>query len=785
VYFQFKYNKRLPPFLLIHKQEHVKCLSEFFEVTVVQNDCNFAQICDTYRPDLALFESGVNHETCQRLRIDGVRARTDVPKVGLHHADAFCNARAGFLSDMDNWGIETFFAISTTAAEHTPEIADNLFVWPVFIDASVYRDYGLWKSVPVLLTGNTNALYPWRRQVFSRISQHFPSLVCPHSGYEPRRDFAHILVGERYARTINASWCAPTCGTIAKEAIRKHFEIPGCRACLITERSAALEAAGFIDMVNCVFTDERDAVDRIAWLFENPDTLNSIIDAGHQLVHSRHTLKHRDQIFRWFELQRIARADQRIVQRNPFDAPYIVDRSSGTGSAHIASGGRHLELLREGRTRLREGKYEEAESLFRKCANHARWMPEPKLAMALCSLYRGDAKAALDWIEEPIRFVLDQYHAVDPDPVEWAYLIISLMCQGKLDTAVKQAARYDWLVHPELDRARAACGVLASEGGTYRLPTSSSKRRRTMHQMPERTSKEWGEQLCIMLSACGQDGMAHAFKRLASDAFARALQRPRQDGGALQALLAGQPAQSGYDGNRKMPFSRKSVVVQKVGSVVRKALGRLLHRLEAKWGYFLPYRMSEMRNDEFFKAVLDLSQEETIANALLIGASCGQGCTEALLTGTARNPNKPVVFCVSGSEPKFRRSSIANANSTRVKWYDVSADQHGSLQQKLEDTINAIMEEHDLDSFDAVVIDSDAFGKTLDGRGLPLKELHRAKLVLLDDVSGPYNYKTQRALRADSSYELLAENPSLRNGYAIFRKVAAVNAPALVSAIAE
>src|ERR1700674_5615093 len=124
VFFQYKYDERLPPFLLIHKQEHVKCLSEFFDVTVVQDDCDYQQICDTYHPDLALFESGVNHETCQRLKIKNVHARPEIPKLGLQHGDAFCNARAGFLSDMDHWGIETFFAISTTAAEHTPEIAD-------------------------------------------------------------------------------------------------------------------------------------------------------------------------------------------------------------------------------------------------------------------------------------------------------------------------------------------------------------------------------------------------------------------------------------------------------------------------------------------------------------------------------------------------------------------------------------------------------------------------------------------------------------------------------------
>src|SRR5205823_4658248 len=91
VFFQYQYDDCLPPFLLTHKEEHAKCLSQFFDVTVIQQDCDYRRVCDTYRPDLALFESGVNHETCTRLRITNVRSNFEIPKVALHHGDAFCN----------------------------------------------------------------------------------------------------------------------------------------------------------------------------------------------------------------------------------------------------------------------------------------------------------------------------------------------------------------------------------------------------------------------------------------------------------------------------------------------------------------------------------------------------------------------------------------------------------------------------------------------------------------------------------------------------------------------
>ena len=186
VYFQYKYDEQLPPFVLIHKDEHVKCLSEFFDVTVIHHDCDYQQICNQYEPDLTLFESGVPYLPSRRPRITNGRAYQHIPKIGLLHSDAFSEQRAGFLSDMDHLGIETFFAIATTAAEHTPAIAERLFVWPNFVDADVYHDYGQWKNIPVLFTGNQSALYPWRQLVDKQISKRYPSMHCPHGGYDPR-----------------------------------------------------------------------------------------------------------------------------------------------------------------------------------------------------------------------------------------------------------------------------------------------------------------------------------------------------------------------------------------------------------------------------------------------------------------------------------------------------------------------------------------------------------------------------------------------------------------------
>jgi hypothetical protein len=110
---------------------------------------------------------------------------------------------------MEGWGIRSCVSIAVTAAEHTPEIADNLFIWPNCIDPEIYRDYSESKVIPVLLSGAQASRYPWRAKIAKVVAGHFPSLVRPHPGYYRDRSRSPLLLyGERYART---SWIGEIC----------------------------------------------------------------------------------------------------------------------------------------------------------------------------------------------------------------------------------------------------------------------------------------------------------------------------------------------------------------------------------------------------------------------------------------------------------------------------------------------------------------------------------------------------------------------------------------------
>jgi hypothetical protein len=767
-------HEHLSEFVMRHKEEHVKCLSEFFDVTVIAEDCDYQQICFKYQPDLTLVESAVYFSSCRRPKVKNARAYPQIPKIGFLHADAFSEGRAGFLSDVDHWGIETFFTIATAAAEYTPEISENLFVWPNFVDADVYHDYGQSKNIPVLFTGNTNALYPWRQKIIKRVSKYYPSLTCPHPGYGPTKIAAQAIAGESYARMLNASWFVPACGTIAKEIVRKHLEVPACKACLISEQSAALEAAGFADMRNCVFADEHDVVDKLKYLFGNPDLLNSIIEAGHQLVHSRHTLKHRDQIFQWFQLNKRLQASQKIVQTGPFEPLRIVDKSRGPANSHIICHGLHLALLRQGDEELWAGKYGEAETLYLKCLNYYRYMPEPQLRLALCNLYKGNARLALSWVLKPIQFTLAEYKANDPDPVEWAYFIISLLCAGKVDDAVTRADQFACLHHPELDRARWVTNFLKNRGKVApSLQDDAAKYRFTIHQLPGRSFKEWIQQLCVILRACGQFDLAESL----TGSLSQLAPSTQENQGATAVKTEIQTKEEGslhkgglrngvsaFGSKDAIGFFKRRLFYSKLAITLKRPFRHVLHGLETKCGYFLPYHLSESKNDEFFRAIRDLTRGEDIRAALIIGAALGQGSTEALLAGVSENTSKPSVFCVSMSNQRLRRTA---SKFSGAKWYNLSPSPRKNIDQELRNTVNQIKAENHIDVFDVVLID----GSELTDGANCIQELYQARLIFLDDTNRTYNQANYELMLRNSDYVLTEQNPGLRNGYAIFEKV--------------
>ncbi|HKR33135.1 MAG TPA: hypothetical protein VJT08_21830 [Terriglobales bacterium] len=168
-----------------------------------------------------------------------------------------------------------------------------------------------------------------------------------------------------------------------------------------------------------------------------------------------------------------------------------------------------MQLLEEGDRLLRAGSYEAAKQCYVRSLELMRRLPEAKFRLAVCNLYLGNPAAAEQLLFENIQYTVSDYKAGDPDPVEWAYYILALLCSGKIDEAAVRAGEFLHLEHPELDRARSVALSLKSRQfrGTQ-LHAIGTSYRTSIHEVSARTEQEWIHFASRLLTACGQQNAA-------------------------------------------------------------------------------------------------------------------------------------------------------------------------------------------------------------------------------------------------------------------------------------
>lgn len=212
----------------------------------------------------------------------------------------------------------------------------------------------------------------------------------------------------------------------------------------------------------------------------------------------------------------------------------------------------------------------------------------------------------------------------------------------------------------------------------------------------------------------------------------------------------------------------------------------------------------EIKGDSFYKAIYRIASSEPISTILEIGSSSGEGSTDAFVKGLKQNPHNPRLFCVELSKPRFLALQDHYKDNPKVICCNVSSvplDAFPSEEEVLEfidtvdtslhcfsrnevirwlrqdieyvqqsdvprDGINWIRSEYKVDTFDVVLIDGSEFTGQAE-----FFLTYGAKWILLDDIRAFKNYNNYTFLLQDPAYELVEKDLSLRNGYAIFKKL--------------
>jgi len=211
----------------------------------------------------------------------------------------------------------------------------------------------------------------------------------------------------------------------------------------------------------------------------------------------------------------------------------------------------------------------------------------------------------------------------------------------------------------------------------------------------------------------------------------------------------------------------------------------------------------EIKDDEFYHLIQQLVADEELNTILEIGSSAGGGSTEAFVKGIEAKINKPKLYCMEVSSPRYEALKQRYTSYSFVHSYNVSSVPRTAfpsekevalfynhipsnlnaypLEQVLgwlrhdlsyiassgvpEKGIQLIKQQQNISTFDMVLIDGSEF------TGSPeLEQVYGAHWLLLDDITTFKNYQNYHRLKKDPNYQLYRENEQLRNGYAVFRK---------------
>ncbi|MGO7388700.1 glycosyltransferase family 1 protein, partial [Rhizobium ruizarguesonis] len=139
------------------------------------------------------------------------------------------------------------------------------------------------------------------------------------------------------------------------------------------------------------------------------------------------------------------------------------------------------------------------------------YLPEAKFRLAICALQEGDAERAYDLLVDLVKVTMIEYGALNPDPVEWAYFLLALICRGQFERARRLQDFYPSLSHDEFRRARLVIAQLGRSGDGVVSGRYGSDRK-SIHQIPDRSDSDWLAWFSDILQRCQQPDLANVLR---------------------------------------------------------------------------------------------------------------------------------------------------------------------------------------------------------------------------------------------------------------------------------
>ncbi|MEO6902842.1 MAG: glycosyltransferase [Bacteroidia bacterium] len=408
----------LQNFVFLNKE---KALSLFFDVEIITEDIKYEDLIAKHEPQIIAYF--YNPRLTKMVHVFNIERYSDIPKIGILGVDEISPDRFCVIDYYEKLGMEAYFTTGSSYTHYCPAFAHKIFYWPWFILEDETHDFKLKKEYDFFLSSHIFQTYPWRQSIFPLLKENF-TYNAVHTGADP-------VSGKTFYKLINKGYFAATCGGFCDALVMKHFEIPGSASCLITEDTEIARQAGFIDMVNCVFVNEKNAVEKISYLKHNPTILQDITMQGYNLVHQNHTVKNRTEVIDWYNLNKSKKNNEKIVQPQPFKPLMLVNEKSAVVNYTVTNTKDSL-ILEEADKFLFNRDYDKAlkEYIYLN-DNFLNYSPDFKIRLSLAYCGKGDQTNALNSIYYLINYELNENEYYNPEPIEWCVLLFILLTSGE------------------------------------------------------------------------------------------------------------------------------------------------------------------------------------------------------------------------------------------------------------------------------------------------------------------------------------------------------------------
>ncbi len=507
--------KDSPDFVTTLQDEFAEALALHADVTLMQDDFDYGQACDAHKPDFAIYESGWLIPA--PLNVSNIETRPDVPLIALATHDPHEPARTRFMRQIEQMKIKWILGHMTEAVVGvSPELQGHIYSVSQFFDDAVYHDYKLEKDIPISIFGGflEPKLYQWRAQTIPEISEHFPTLVYKHPGYDtpiPRHHFP--ITGAGFARMINRSHFSLADTSRFDCLLRKHLEIPASGAVLVAPDRASLKAYGFKDMHNCILGSGMDLYKKIAYAADRPDIYESIRRNGYELVHGRYRRQDWHGVLDFYECLRNLQPGETIQQQGIL-GPFVAVH----GDAHTPAIATHYPdsdfsaAMKKAQALILSGDHlDQAEALLMDAVSWAGHLTEPCVPLAIISLLRGQPQEAKKRLLVPHQIRKSRDNLDDFDPVEIAFLFLAdVLAQDPELLAITQR-EMQATQHVSLRRMEWLGKIISSGGGASNPPVNVlsyiAGDRFSTHWMGALPMGQWLSLMTRIFAAHGQQGL--------------------------------------------------------------------------------------------------------------------------------------------------------------------------------------------------------------------------------------------------------------------------------------